>query len=134
MRLQVRPPSPVQRTQHATRATVEDMRVDLRRRHVFVPEQLLDGSDIRTALQQVGGKAVPQRMRRDGFGEAACACSPAHRLLQHAGIQVVSFLLPVQRIARTSRRRKRSEEHTSELQSRENLVCRLLLEKKKNER
>src|SRR5690606_40345108 len=28
--------------------------------------------------------------------------------------------------------RKRSEEHTSELQSRENLVCRLLLEKKKN--
>src|SRR5690606_40318788 len=29
------------------------------------------------------------------------------------------------------RRRLRSEEHTSELQSRENLVCRLLLEKKK---
>src|SRR5436309_6247821 len=28
---------------------------------------------------------------------------------------------------------KRSEEHTSELQSRENLVCRLLLEKKKLE-
>src|SRR6266700_4322504 len=27
----------------------------------------------------------------------------------------------------------RSEEHTSELQSRENLVCRLLLEKKKND-
>src|SRR5690606_41199328 len=30
-----------------------------------------------------------------------------------------------------SRRSRRSEEHTSELQSRENLVCRLLLEKKK---
>src|SRR5690606_32353792 len=29
---------------------------------------------------------------------------------------------------------ERSEEHTSELQSRENLVCRLLLEKKKRER
>src|SRR5690606_42038123 len=29
-------------------------------------------------------------------------------------------------------RQGRSEEHTSELQSRENLVCRLLLEKKKN--
>src|SRR5690606_21157861 len=29
---------------------------------------------------------------------------------------------------------KRSEEHTSELQSRENLVCRLLLEKKKKTR
>src|SRR2546430_7637753 len=30
-----------------------------------------------------------------------------------------------------NRRRKRSEEHTSELQSQSNLVCRLLLEKKK---
>src|SRR2546430_11754734 len=30
------------------------------------------------------------------------------------------------------RRRMRSEEHTSELQSQSNLVCRLLLEKKKN--
>src|SRR5690606_41934192 len=35
------------------------------------------------------------------------------------------------RVAESSRhRRSRSEEHTSELQSRENLVCRLLLEKK----
>src|SRR5690606_41552333 len=32
---------------------------------------------------------------------------------------------------RSGRGRDRSEEHTSELQSRENLVCRLLLEKKK---
>src|SRR5207302_8090910 len=32
--------------------------------------------------------------------------------------------------ARAPARRGRSEEHTSELQSRENLVCRLLLEKK----
>src|SRR3989442_6439771 len=31
-------------------------------------------------------------------------------------------------------RRRRSEEHTSELQSRPHLVCRLLLEKKKNSR
>src|SRR5690606_41957274 len=33
--------------------------------------------------------------------------------------------------AASRRRRDRSEEHTSELQSRENLVCRILLEKKK---
>src|SRR5258707_7018030 len=31
------------------------------------------------------------------------------------------------------RRQQRSEEHTSELQSRQYLVCRLLLEKKKNQ-
>src|SRR5690606_39911493 len=38
---------------------------------------------------------------------------------------------PKARITRALR--GRSEEHTSELQSRENLVCRLLLEKKKND-
>src|SRR5690606_41954579 len=41
---------------------------------------------------------------------------------------------PVRRRPRRARVRRgegRSEEHTSELQSRENLVCRLLLEKKK---
>src|SRR2546428_6379258 len=35
---------------------------------------------------------------------------------------------------RTADRLTRSEEHTSELQSRSDLVCRLLLEKKKNQR
>src|SRR5690606_42035325 len=46
-------------------------------------------------------------------------------------------LLPVhagrraKRTRQRPRRSPRSEEHTSELQSRENLVCRLLLEKKK---
>src|SRR2546430_3541308 len=34
-------------------------------------------------------------------------------------------------VAGTTRARHRSEEHTSELQSQSNLVCRLLLEKKK---
>src|SRR6202043_2571038 len=38
---------------------------------------------------------------------------------------------PVMRIGSLCSRALRSEEHTSELQSRENLVCRLLLEKKK---
>src|SRR2546430_8969751 len=37
----------------------------------------------------------------------------------------------LQRVAGRGRRRVRSEEHTSELQSQSNLVCRLLLEKKK---
>src|SRR5690606_40263433 len=41
--------------------------------------------------------------------------------------QTVELLLAERRAAT-----RRSEEHTSELQSRENLVCRLLLEKKKH--
>src|SRR5690606_41653324 len=43
----------------------------------------------------------------------------ALQLAPHPGCRDVAFAYP------------RSEEHTSELQSRENLVCRLLLEKKK---
>src|SRR2546430_6966933 len=37
----------------------------------------------------------------------------------------------LQEVGVTGRRARRSEEHTSELQSQSNLVCRLLLEKKK---
>src|SRR5258708_24294240 len=36
-------------------------------------------------------------------------------------------------VRRLARKRSRSEEHTSELQSPDHLVCRLLLEKKKNQ-
>src|SRR5690606_41949305 len=43
----------------------------------------------------------------------------------------VGFNLLCPRHVRSSTEGTRSEEHTSELQSRENLVCRLLLEKKK---
>src|SRR5207302_9916553 len=44
--------------------------------------------------------------------------------------QRVSPVDPLEQLVQ-SQGYKRSEEHTSELQSRENLVCRLLLEKKK---
>src|SRR5690606_40994790 len=45
----------------------------------------------------------------------------------------IDFFEPDQtQVFRWETRANRSEEHTSELQSRENLVCRLLLEKKKH--
>src|SRR5690606_39510428 len=56
-------------------------------------------------------------VRRDGLdGE-----DRAERLFSHQP----------RRLRDVAEERGRSEEHTSELQSRENLVCRLLLEKKK---
>src|SRR5690606_32457870 len=48
------------------------------------------------------------------------------RLENTPGVQSTASLVTVSKLAT----RARSEEHTSELQSRENLVCRLLLEKK----
>src|SRR5690606_40666570 len=46
-------------------------------------------------------------------------------LMEQNGVDIIS---------RNSLEPNRSEEHTSELQSRENLVCRLLLEKKKKKK
>src|SRR2546422_4245588 len=43
-----------------------------------------------------------------------------------------SDIIQVEDLPISARLRQRSEEHTSELQSRLHLVCRLLLEKKKN--
>src|SRR5690606_39950499 len=51
------------------------------------------------------------------YSPRSCSASPPHRS-------------PAPATAPPSGRARRSEEHTSELQSRENLVCRLLLEKK----
>src|SRR5256885_5817010 len=51
---------------------------------------------------------------------------------QRACRQTTLSLPPLGRIRQRPRAAKRSEEHTSELQSPCNLVCRLLLEKKKN--
>src|SRR2546429_3506776 len=49
------------------------------------------------------------------------------RISRGVGMQTMDWCTAV-----TSKRHRRSEEHTSELQSRLHLVCRLLLEKKKN--
>src|SRR2546430_10637407 len=49
---------------------------------------------------------------------------------RHIGSRETGSRTPV----RVTDQRYRSEEHTSELQSQSNLVCRLLLEKKKNKR
>src|SRR5205085_11231106 len=57
----------------------------------------------------------------------------AERRRARAVNRLAVHLQPAARGAKNilARRRNRSEEHTSELQSQSNLVCRLLLEKKK---
>src|SRR5216684_3783754 len=57
-------------------------------------------------------------------------CSP-QPLLRLAARQPLPWGMSLAPMSPSSRRRWRSEEHTSELQSRLHLVCRLLLEKKK---
>src|SRR2546422_8324386 len=70
-----------------------------------------------------------------GAGELICAGNvPREELLEVAPCDFFSRGADVGAIsikAAAPRLKKRSEEHTSELQSRLHLVCRLLLEKKK---
>src|SRR2546427_4577947 len=58
---------------------------------------------------------------------ARCACRPAWPCLPWLS----AAALPAMPRGQTAATCTRSEEHTSELQSQSNLVCRLLLEKKK---
>src|SRR5690606_40886467 len=79
------------------------------------------------ARQVAGLECVDERAQRDRRDEYAVQPDPVDEAARE------------NRLRRTARRALhdvrlgglRSEEHTSELQSRENLVCRLLLEKKK---
>src|SRR3712207_7987027 len=71
-----------------------------------------------TLFRSVG--MVPER-------EAELALRVLGRLARLLEAVLAALLL-----ARIAREETRSEEHTSELQSRQYLVCRLLLEKKKN--
>src|SRR5258708_29651118 len=67
----------------------------------------------REGRTRAGGRRVGRRARRAGWDGDAPARAPSHRQRSRDGL--------------------RSEEHTSELQSPDHLVCRLLLEKKKKE-
>src|SRR3712207_8850150 len=73
--------------------------------------------------RKAGRYEAPEQAPNLGHGEG-----------QQLGGEVVLVRSPRGRpgAARRGRRAPRSEEHTSELQSRQYLVCRLLLEKKKN--
>src|SRR3712207_8066546 len=62
---------------------------------------------------------------------AARGVRPAVARLNQAGTPPATKHLPPARSRPAPSSRARSEEHTSELQSRQYLVCRLLLEKKK---
>src|SRR2546428_10290890 len=76
------------------------------RSHLQLPVEDVDADDL--------PRAADARALHDGQPDAAAA--------EHGD-----------RLARLEPRGTRSEEHTSELQSRSDLVCRLLLEKKKRQ-
>src|SRR5260370_10551736 len=66
------------------------------------------------------------------FRSHTASVEQAMRFLLDEGVEAIAVCL-LHSYVNPSHEQRRSEEHTSELQSHLNLVCRLLLEKKKNE-
>src|SRR2546430_7793019 len=89
-------------------------------------------SNIAAPSRQAHCRAAAGAYATNGFSFGGAgnplACGPRaeHPQPEVHGAQIIHFLLQIRR-----GQRMRSEEHTSELQSQSNLVCRLLLEKKK---
>src|SRR5271165_5276959 len=86
----------VERAGHLADRLDGDARVERRRVELLVSEQNLDDPDIGLLLQEMGGKAVPQRMNTDTLGNAGpCRChadepvelARTHRLPAVAGKQ-----------------------------------------------
>src|SRR3712207_8888338 len=77
-----------------------------------------------TTLFRAGAEAMDETGRRDGIR------ANSRRLGDGAELRLSDPVNQLPRPVQKGPRRPRSEEHTSELQSRQYLVCRLLLEKK----
>src|SRR5699024_11457769 len=93
--------------------------------------------NFRLTQQQAGEMPLCAVVKADAYGHGAIRCArvfaqegaawlAVSRLTEALELRRAGLGLPILILGRT-----RSEEHTSELQSRFDLVCRLLLEKKK---
>ena len=58
------------------------MRINLRRRHMLMAEQVLDGADVISILKQMRGKGMPQRVATGRFGDGAQSQTRLHCPLQ----------------------------------------------------
>src|SRR6266498_4420833 len=101
------------------------------RGHILYRQGKIPGSFYTGRGNEAAAVGIATAMRADDVG------TPLHRDM---GVHIVRGVEPWRIFAQYMGRRdgpthgRRSEEHTSELQSRPHLVCRLLLEKKKKQK
>src|SRR5690625_6326905 len=92
------------------------------------------GARVSPAESQVRQRLPPATSSgRASKSRAFCGSSESMRRRQMEVLPSRSFTRAMGRSRRVTKISERSEEHTSELQSRGHLVCRLLLEKKKDD-
>jgi len=71
-------------------AAVEDVGVDHGGTDVFVPQQLLNGADIVSGFEEVGGKGMTKGVGRNIFADLCTFGGVADRFLDSAGSQMVT--------------------------------------------
>src|SRR2546422_7768966 len=97
-----------------------------------VPERSTSGPQIMSSATDTA-RAAPHTITAVRFHRGAGRCASDHRWLRKSGMKGRTSGCLSSASATADSTETRSEEHTSELQSRLHLVCRLLLEKKKKE-
>jgi hypothetical protein len=75
------------------------MRIDHRRAHIFVPQQLLYGSYVITIFKKMGGKAMPESMTAAGLVNLRQLNRSSYGALHTLGRYVMAALLPASGIA-----------------------------------
>jgi hypothetical protein len=80
----------VEGTPHTFPSSVEDVRVDHRRRDIPVPHELLYSPNVVPLLQKMGSERMPKGMAGDPFGKSGTGGSLLHGLLEHRFVQVVT--------------------------------------------
>ena len=80
----------VERTSDGEAAAMEHMGVDHRCFEVLVAEQILDGADVVSILEEVGGEAMAERVARDPLPDPGLAGSGGDGLLGGAWAEMVS--------------------------------------------
>src|SRR5690606_40777419 len=110
-----------------------------KRSNYFLRRIIMASVNLDAVVRSDFGKGAARQARRDGQIPAVvygAGSEPQHVLLPARETTLAVRDRGVELVLNIEGKtvKTRSEEHTSELQSRENLVCRLLLEKKKKNR
>ena len=90
----------VQRTFDAESGPVEDVCVDHRGAHVLMPQEFLQGADVRPAFEQMRGEAVSQGVWSDGLGQTGGEGRFFNGALQRGFVPVMTPVISRTRVSR----------------------------------
>ncbi len=80
---------PIQRARYAEAVCIQYVRVDHRRADILVAEELLHGTNVRTAFEHMRGKGMAENVRRDWLGDLRPSRTAPNRLLDAGRRQMV---------------------------------------------